>query len=425
MKLLELVRLYQNYARNDCVKHGRSTSTRWKIIASTNYLLEVEVRGDALLGREPTGSASLAEDLPQLNLLSVDLPGPGGEPVRRLAEVDVAELTADDLADYLRHLAGKVHDRGRLKGQAWTMKHINDCRGVVLRIFKWAKARRDIGVDAELVAELKQCEPLQGGKTKARRSVKLTAADRDIAFELIEYCRKSAAGMKGRTAYQRDRRRRRRLLAIAFELLWELGCRPQEIVLLKPCEVVADPKQDGGWLYLPGEWKTEHEAADGERRIMVVSRRAKELIDEAVVQRRTDGNQMLLASADDYDPRARLFLWAAEHPYNAVNGFYLAVKRNLRAAGLPHLTNLQIRHAFGTRSAAVNLEGTRVQMGHRSVQTTMKYLDTDGVAVRSLFDQLDGRGGPTPPAGPDPAAPRRTGTDDRDEPPFRLRLVGG
>jgi len=410
MKLRDLVNLYQRHAERECVKHGRSTSTRHAVRAATNYLLEVVVPAQRLDGRAATAAAEPTEDRPQLNLLSHDLPGGGGPPERRLAEVSLEDLTRADLRDYLDHLLAKRHRKGKHAGQPWTAAHINSYRGIILRMFGWAEDERHCGPAVR--EELERCKPLRAGKTVARHSAKVTSAPEEVVFELIDWLRDTADKMRGRSTYQRDLQRKRRLLAVALELMWELGCRPQELVLMREADIVEDPRQPGGYLYLPQQWKTEHEAASGggERRIMVVNTRAKELIEEAVVLRRTDGHQMLLASFDDYDPEGRLFTWTASHPYHAVNGMYNAVARNLKRAGLDHITPLQIRHSFATRAAAVNVEGARVQLGHRSLNTTMRYIDQDGPAVRNLFEAMAAGGGPRP-SGP--------GTD---QPP--LRLVG-
>lgn len=422
MLLSELVALYRDYAAEEFVKHDRHTSTPSAIYAATSYLLEVEVPAERLKGRSPTASSDPPTDLPQLDLLAMDLPGAGGAAVRRLEQVPIDQLTREDLRDFLNHLCTKRHARGKLKGQPWTRKHVNDIRSRILRMFEWAKEEEHC--PKAVLEELERCPTIKSGKKKLRRSTKIKAARHQAVFDLIEAIRADAAKLPRRSAYQRDLYRRRLLVAVVLELAWELGCRPHELVQLKPAEVVEDPDKPGGFLYLPSEWKTEHEDDDGDRRRMVCSKRAKALIDEAIMLRRTDGDQMRLDPFDDFDPDARLFLWAADHPYNARNACYNAIRRAITRAGLKHFTLLQVRHAFATRAVAVSVEGARVQLGHASLTTTMKYLDNDGKAVRELFDRLDASPGsePTPPDTPTPASGSRTGTDDQDT-PFRLRLA--
>lgn len=421
MKLSRLVTLYRSHAEREYVKHGRPTSTQHAVRAATANLLEVEVRGEKLLGREPNSSATPPPEFPQQNLLGQDLPGGGGEPMRRLADIDVADLTRQDLRDYLDHLLTKRHAKGRLKDKPWTVAHINGCRGLILRMVEWAEEEGH--APDGIQHELKRCRAIKQGKTVARRSTKVTSAPENVVFELIRWLRDSSDKMATGTPYKRDLQRRRRLLAVACELMWRLGCRPQELVLMRPNEIHEDPEAPGRrWLFMPGQWKTEHH--DANPRLMVVTEKTKALIDEAIVLRRTDGNQMLLSIADDYDPSERLFTWKADHPYHAVNGFYNAVTRSLVKAGLRKVTNMQIRHAFATRAAAVSLEGARVQLGHSNPNTIRHYLDTNGPAVRNLLDTLDHdpRKGP-PPGSTPPTTP--TGTDARDKPPHQLRLVGG
>jgi len=398
MKLAELVHHYRAHAAREYVKHGRSTSTASAIRAATEYLLEVP----------PPPESGPGSNLPLLG---------GDDASGGIGDLPAEELNRQHLRAYLDHLQTKVNCHGK----PWTLAHVNKCRQMVIGMYAWAEGE-DL-LDREVTHELKRCRPSKPGKGKARRSERVPAAPAEVVFDLVAAIRGECRRMPRRTAYQRDQHRRRLLVAVALELMWETGMRAIELVIMRRCDVVEDAPGSpgsGGWQYLPPEWKTEHEGE--ERRVVGLTARAKALIDEAVWANSTDAGQARLSFAVDFDPAARLFPWSASHPYHARTAMYRAIARALTRAGLPPLTPLQLRHAFATRSVRVDPEGTRVQMGHRRITTTQRYVNDDGEARRQLIVRLgrSGTDGP-PPRTPDPLAPTGTGAGDGRPP---LRLVG-
>jgi integrase len=419
VSISELVKLYQQHTDRESVKHGRYTSSKYRHRSATNYLIEVVVRGDAIDGRPVTRSAAPPEDLPQLDLLASDLPGQGGEPVRALADLRVDQLDRRDMQDYLDHLLTKTNRRG----QPWTAAHVNKCRETVLKMFEWAEGEGI--VPSSLRDELKRCKRIKSAKTVARRSKRVTPAPAELVGELIAAMRARAKTLPTRTKPQRRRRRDLLLAVIALELTWEVGMRPIETVVMRPIDVVEVQGEAGAWEYRPSEWKTEGTADDdGEVRIVPLTERAKALFDEAVGLKTADGDQSLLTFSVEYDPAERLFPWKAKHPYDARGAFTGRIVKELEAAGLAKMSTRQLRHAFITRAAEIDVRLAQVWAGHKNIQTTMNYVHGEAKARRRLAAELDAaaRGGP-PPSGPGPA-PRRTGTDDREDPP-PLRLVGG
>lgn len=412
MRLTDLIARYQVYAEREYLKHGRSTNTAGNIERACRFLLEVKVRGVRLLDREPTGSAEATDDNPQLDLLAQDLDGGGGEPVRRLADVEVEDLDRHDIRDFLDHLVETKRNRG---GQPWTLSHVNKQRQLVLQMIEWAEGEKLLS--SEVSGELQRCKPLKAGKTLARRSERVSAAPEDIVRQLIDSLR------RGRQPRRADHRRKRRLVAIAVELMWETGMRPIELVVMRRCDIRHD-QTNGEWTYHAPEWKTEH--VSDKPRIVGLSARAHDLVDEAVfVASSTDGVQAQLGYAVEFNAEARLFGWRAAHPYHARSAFYDALQRALERAELAGITLLQLRHAFATRAVRVSVEGARVQLGHDKLSTTSLYLDDTAEARIELLDGLANHDAPDPPPG---SSPRRTGTDDHRgnsevDPPRQLRLV--
>ncbi|MEM1027425.1 MAG: hypothetical protein AAGJ38_05020 [Planctomycetota bacterium] len=420
MKLPDLVARYQrHYEANEAVKRGRYTASKYRVRCATNYLLETIIRGDALNdhGLAPTRSATPPEELPQLNLLAEDLPGEGGEPVRALADLDVEDLTRHDIRAYLQHLLTK---RNR-DGQPWALDSVNKYRQAVLKMVEWAE---DEGVlSAEVHYELKRCKPIKAGKTVARRSKRVKPASEDVLFALVEHLRAKAEAMPINTAAKRRKRRQVMLWAIAVEITWESGMRPIETVLMRPVDVRPSPLDPGVFEYEPDESKTEH--LDGEPRVVGFTERAKALFDEAVALWTNDGHQGQLNFAVDYDPEARLFPWRAAHPYDARGGFTRRVVAELNTAGLPKMTTRQIRHAFLTRAAAIDVRLAQVGGGHKHYSTTENYVHGDDAARLELIAHLNRNAGhpPNPPTNPPSPAAVAAAHRREDDEPFELRLA--
>jgi integrase len=432
LKLPDLVGRYQrHYEKHEAVKHGRYTSSKYRVRAATNYLLEVVTAGPDLAdtGREPTRGSAPTEDVPQLSLLAQDLPGGGGEPVRCLRDLHVEQLTRHDLRDYLAHLLSKRHESGRFKGKPWTAEHVNKYRQSVLKMIEWAE---DEGLlSADVHHELKRAKPVRAGKTVARKSRRVQPAPAETLFALVEHLRSVAATMPVRTPAQRRRRRQRLLWAVAVELTWESGMRPIETVVLRPCDVRPSPLDPEVLEYEPSEFKTEH--LDEAPRIVGFTSRARQLFEEAVGLWSSDGHQGTLTFATDYDPEARLFPWRAAHPYHARGGFTRRIQEELQAAGLPAMRTRQIRHAFLTRAAAIDVRLAQVGGGHRHYSTTENYVHGDDAARLELLARLEAGGdrpGPPAPPGSPSNPPGRSaavgggGSAPPPEAPFRLRLVG-
>ena len=237
-------------------------------------------------------------------------------------------------------------------------------------------------VDAKVHLEVNAAEKVVPGRTPARKTKRVKAAPEEAVREVIAFCRQHAKRLPRGSRHGRERRRRWLLLALAMEVHWESGMRPGELVQMRPCDLsVSDDREY--WIYIPQSHKTEHH--DEERRIYL-NAMAQLSIREAIELNQLDGNQWQLGFANEFDEATRIWPWKSENPDIARNGYYHAMKDALERAKASHVTPNQLRHAFATRYAAVNLEGTRSQMGHRDIKTTRGYIDEDGRAARSLFD---------------------------------------
>ncbi|QNN23552.1 site-specific integrase [Planctomycetales bacterium ZRK34] len=359
----DLVDVYLLWAQRRYRKHGRISRQYQNLSAMLTHLLAVVVPAERLLDRAAT------------------CPETGA---RALRDVPPGEFSIADFEDYLDHLC---HLKGR-GDEPIAVSTVNKYRGWTLQFFGWAAKERQGYIEPAVHFRLKQVEEVEPGRTPARRTAKIKSAKEEHVRELIQFCRKHAAELPVRTPHQRQRRRRWQLLALALEVHWESGMRPGELVQMRQCDLSVERDNEGEvwWLYTAPTFKTEHHA--GEERTIYLNAIAQMALGEAIELNRYDGPQQMFDWAHGFDDTMRIWPWKASDPDAARNGYYGAVTNALKMAKIPHCAPNQIRHAFATRAAAVDLEGARAQLGHRNIKTTEGYLDRDGQAARKLLDRL-------------------------------------
>jgi len=361
-------------------------------------------------------------------------PAPG----RRLGDLAPAELTTDDVEAFVHWLA-------TLPGRGWkvrpsknvagvknpiTVGTVNKYRCYVVLMLKWAHKRRKVSRD--VLREAEDAERIVPGQTNARTTGKVAPIADEVIVALYTYCRRYARELlqgkldnakRAGMGKARQWSRAWLLTAIAIELHRELGCRPEELVTLSLGQVhCLPPREDGkhpGRLYRPTSFKTEHK---GGVREMWVSPRGCELIDEAAGIAGTDYGQQLLVFKSKLGPDDRLFQWKSDNVGHAVSAYSTQIGRAAERAGLPTGSANQIRHSFAEWGIKRNPELTRRQMGHASIETTMRYVADDVSDVAGLWDEADAT---LPPPAPDPAPdPEPPAVVASVDPDHQLRLVG-
>jgi len=164
--------------------------------------------------------------------------------------------------------------------------------------------------------------------------------------------------------------------------------RPGELVQMRQSDLSVE-RDSGGevwWVYTPGQYKTEH--CDDEPRRIYLGAVAQMALREAIELNRSDGPQMTFGFHHGFDTDVRIWPWKAKTVDTARHSYASAMREALKLAKIDHCTPNQIRHAFATRAATVNIEGARAQLGHKDLSTTRKYIDENGAAARNLLDQL-------------------------------------
>ncbi|MEM1213435.1 MAG: site-specific integrase [Planctomycetota bacterium] len=391
LTLRTLVTLHLRHKRQTCRKNGKPTRHAANIQPKLERVLGIVITPDALYdGRAANCAAG-----------------------RDLATLPPADLTCADLEDALRIIGNRPVGRG---GKPLKLDQLNLHRQYVLGMYRWASSRKLNLVDRSVYDRLTDTDRVTPGQTAAVESEEVPPVPDDVIDQLVTFLRRRSATLPDNSRYQRRMRRGALLRAIAIELMRGAGMRPMELVILRPVDVTRDP-DSGLWLYRPPHHKNEHRRID---RVVVLSEHAKSLVDEAVAANTHDGAQGVFTFDQEFDPKTRLFPWRSESYEVARGCFAQAMRRDLKAAGLPHYTPNQLRHTFATWAVDRDPEAARNQLGHRHMSTTMKYVPDRRVAAAArLFDGGPTRPRPTDPTRPTP--PASTGTDDPT--PWQLRLT--
>ena len=172
------------------------------------------------------------------------------------------------------------------------------------------------------------------------------------------------------------------------------GARPQEVVAIRPCEVLTDGDV---WLYQPRSHKTEH--LDREK-VIVLGPRAQEILGPWLDR---DPESYCFVPAEtsawhyrrlrrrepaidrDEEGKARELKLAPGRRYTR-HSYRTAVQRACLRAGIPAWSPRQLRHTRATLIRQVyGLEAAKAVLGHVDTKITELYAERDlGLAMRIM-----------------------------------------
>lgn len=151
------------------------------------------------------------------------------------------------------------------------------------------------------------------------------------------------------------------------------GMRPGEVCSLRGVDIEKDSPIPGIWTYRPADHKTAHL---GLKREILISPEAQALLLPWLEATVGDAHVFRPADALPWHPKKR-----RKRPIGvryAPEAYAKAVWRACEAAGVPHWSPNQLRHAAGTEFEATMGARTAGQLlGHRSLTTTRRYVKTD------------------------------------------------
>jgi integrase len=132
----------------------------------------------------------------------------------------------------------------------WSRKHINKQVGRVVRMFGWGVSQEM--VSAEVAHALREVKGLHKGRTQARESAPVMPVEESVVRATLVHLPPIVANMV----------RLQRLT----------GCRPEEVCLIRPCDVDTSARV---WAYRPASHKTEHH---GRERIIFIGPQAQAIL---------------------------------------------------------------------------------------------------------------------------------------------------
>jgi integrase len=281
---------------------------------------------------------------------------------------------------------GAVREEVRVLRQGLSRRFINKQVDRVRRLFAWAVEQELVPVAVHQA--LQTVAGLRRGKGQAREKPPV----RPVAEEVVD------ATLPHLPAAVADMVRVQRLA----------GMRPQEVVLLRPCDLdMTGPV----WEYRPPRYKTEHHNDDDvpeRERVVFLGPRAQETLrcylplstaayffdprlseGERARQRRRGRKTPLWPSHLRHQERKRKPRKAALRDHYDVASYRRAIRRACLKHGLPHWFPNQLRHSRGTEiRKRYGLEASQAVLGHSELGVTQVYAEVDRETARRIMGEV-------------------------------------
>jgi integrase len=259
-----------------------------------------------------------------------------------------------------------------------TRKRINQHVGRIRRMFKWGVSREML--PADVFQALATLEGLRKGRTKAKESQPVKPVSEEHVQAVLPFLQPQVRDM--------------------VRLQRKIGCRPQEVILIRPCDV--DRSQDP-WIYTPSSHKCEH--LELERKIPIGSEGQKILfpwLDRAPGSYCFSPRESREAYFDErrrnrktpHTPSSRnrqRMVNPKRKPREryTTSGYDYAVARACKKAKVPHWHPNQLRHTVATEvRSKYGLEGSQVVLGHSTANITQVYAERDFEFAKQIMKEI-------------------------------------
>ncbi len=248
---------------------------------------------------------------------------------------------------------------------------INKQVGRIKRVFRWAVAEQLL--DAGVYAAVREAPGLKKHRSAAREKPRVRPITREHFEAALKHVPPAVAAMA--------------------RVQWLCGCRPQEVVLMRACDI---DRTSPVWEYRPRVYKTEHvNEADDEALERVVFLGPRAQVELAPLLAAARGGYLFRPgrpprqrprTADGPESPGKS---AAPRKHYTVAGYRQELQRGCRRAGVPVWSPNQLRHSAATRiRRELGLEKAQVVLGHRELGVTQVYADLDREAAREAMGQL-------------------------------------
>ena len=254
--------------------------------------------------------------------------------------------------------------RDAMVEQGLTRKRINQHVSRVRRMFEWGVSEEI--VDVVVLQALKTVRGLRAGRSPAKESEPIKPVGDDVLEATLPHLSPQLRAM------------------VMLQRL--SGCRPGEIIILRPRDV---DRSSDLWVYRPESHKTEHH---GRSRLVVFGPRAQAILapwlersihafcfSPAEVRRRFDDARRAARKSKRYGVPRRLAA-PKKRPGDryTTTSYGRAVRNACRAANTIHWSPNQLRHTSATEvRARFGLEAAQVVLGHARADVSQIYAERD------------------------------------------------
>lgn len=236
-----------------------------------------------------------------------------------------------------------------LAAQGLARRTVNAYCWRVVRIWRWGVAQEL--VRGEVLVALEAVPGLARGRSAARETAEVGPVDVAVVEACLPFLPDATAAVV------------RLLLASAM--------RPQEALMLRPCELDTSAEP---WAYrvAAGANKTEHA---GRARVVHLGPRARGVLGPWV--------------ARCYSRQSWVFPGRSPGTHYTHSGLRTALDAAIRKAGVPHWSAGQLRHTQATLiRARFGSETAQAVLGHADIKTTEIYAERDTAAARKAAEEL-------------------------------------
>jgi integrase len=249
-----------------------------------------------------------------------------------------------------------------------TRNRINQHVGRIRRMFEWAVSKELIPVT--IYQSLLSVKGLRKGRSAAKESEPVLPVSQEHVAATLPFLTAQIQAM--------------------VRLQYLLGCRPEEITLIRPCDI--REREGSVWEYVPMSHKTEHH--ERQRRICI-GQQAQEILlpwldrsgemycfspkearaafdAERKRKRQTPRTPSSRARQRKRKPRKQPGIRYTTKSYG------YSIRKACKKAGVPQWCPLQLRHSRGTEiRKEFGLEACQVILGHSKADVTQIYAERD------------------------------------------------
>ena len=250
----------------------------------------------------------------------------------------------------------------------------------IRRMFAW-------GVENELIPAnvlhgLQAVVGLRKGRTSAREATPIGPVEESVVNAVLPHVSRQVRDM------------------IRLQLL--TGCRPGEIMALRPCDLRRD---DGVWEYVPASHKTEHH---GRERRIFFGPRAQAIVAEYIDNRPADAFCFSPAEAEverlaERHAKRTTPLSCGNRPrknrnsrrkrppgdYYTIATYRRAIERGCKAAKVLPWGPNRLRHSRATDlRRQYGIEAAQTVLGHAELAVTQVYAERDFAAARKIMAEV-------------------------------------